>query len=148
MTQYRWKGGQWICVARSLKEIAKKKQQAQGTMGALCTTNHVTAGKMRTGFWRRFGYTKYQLLSEVALRVMSVHPTPAATERNWSLCGRVYTSARNALGLERAKEMITFCFNDCDQGDFGLLLSVVEGKVVEGVGRQGEGARAADLIEG
>jgi hypothetical protein len=93
------------------------------------TTNHVTAVKMRKGFWKRFGRTKYPLLSEVALRVMSVHPTSAATERNWSLWGRVYTSARNALGLERAKKMITFCFNDrakaVDQDDFGLLLSVV-----------------------
>jgi hypothetical protein len=33
--------------------------------------------------------------------------------------------------------MITFCFNDrakaVDQDDFGLLLSVVEGEVVEGL---------------
>jgi hypothetical protein len=104
---------------------------------------------MRKGFWKRFGYTKFPLLSEVALRVMSVHPTSAATERNWSLWGRVYTSA---LGLERAKKMITFCFNDgakaVDQDDFGLLLSAVEGEVVEGTGRNGEGAGAADLIEG
>jgi hypothetical protein len=48
--------------------------------------------------------------------------------------------------------MITFCFNDrakaVDQDDFGLLLSVVEGEVVEGTGRKGEGAGAADVIEG
>jgi hypothetical protein len=49
-------------------------------------------------------------------------------------------------------EMITSRFNDraktVDQDDFGLWLSVVEGEVVEGTGRQGEGAGAADLIEG
>jgi hypothetical protein len=105
--------------------------------------------KIRKGFWKRFGYTKYPLLSEVALRVMSVHPTSAATERNWSWWGRVYTSA---LGVERAKRMITFCFSDgakaVDQDDFGLLLSAVEGEVVEWTGRHGEGAGAADLIEG
>jgi hypothetical protein len=48
--------------------------------------------------------------------------------------------------------MITFCFNGggkaVDQDDFGLLLSAVEGEVVEGTGRHGEGAGAADLIEG
>jgi hypothetical protein len=48
--------------------------------------------------------------------------------------------------------MITFCFNDrakaVDQDDFGLLLSVVEGEVVEGTERQCEGAGAADVIEG
>jgi hypothetical protein len=76
--------------------MAKKKQQAQGRYGQQTVTV-----KMRTGFGKRFGYTKYPLLSEVALRVMSVHPTSAAPERNWSLWGRVYTSA---LGLERAKK--------------------------------------------
>jgi hypothetical protein len=104
---------------------------------------------MRKGFWKCFGYTKYPLLSEVASRVMSVHPTSAATERNWSLWGHVYASA---LGLERAKNMITFCFKDgakaVDQDDFGLLLSAIEGEVVEGMGRHGEGAGAADWIEG
>jgi hypothetical protein len=101
---------------------------------------------MCQGFWKSFSYTKYPLLSEVALRVMSVHPKSAASERNWSLWGRVYTSA---LGLERAKNMITFCFNNgakaVDQDDFGLVLSAV---VVEGTGRRGEGAGAADLIGG
>jgi hypothetical protein len=43
----------------------------------------------------------------------------------------VYTSARNALGLEHAKKLIMFCFNSrfklVSQDDFGLVLSVVEG---------------------
>jgi hypothetical protein len=37
------------------------------------------------------------------------------------------------LGIERAKRLITFCFNDrahrTDQDEFNLLLSVVEGEV-------------------
>jgi hypothetical protein len=45
--------------------------------------------------------------------------------------------------------MITSCFNDrakaVDQDDFGLWLSVVEGEVVEGTGRQGNGAGHADF---
>jgi hypothetical protein len=47
----------------------------------------------------------------------------------------VYTAARNALGLERAKALIAFCFNDrcqvTDQRDFKLLLSVVEGEFAD-----------------
>jgi hypothetical protein len=66
------------------------------------------------------------------MRLLCLHATSAATERNWSLWGREYTSARNALGLERAKKLITFCFNDRaevqDQNDFALLLSVIEGE--------------------
>jgi hypothetical protein len=48
------------------------------------------SSEMRKGFWKRFVYTKYQLRSEVAQHVMSVHPTSAATEQNWWLWGRVY----------------------------------------------------------
>jgi hypothetical protein len=55
-------------------------------------------------------------------------------------------------GLVASKKMITLCFNvggkAVDQDDFGLLLSAVEGEVIEGTGRHGEGAGAADLIEG
>jgi hypothetical protein len=63
---------------------------------------------------------------------MSLHSKSAATERNWSLWGRVYTASRSRLGIERAKRLITLCFNDSahrtDQDDFNLLLSVVEGE--------------------
>jgi hypothetical protein len=44
-------------------------------------------------------------------------------------------AACNALGLERAKALITFCFKDrcqvTDQRDFKLLLSVVEGEFAD-----------------
>jgi hypothetical protein len=46
------------------------------------TTNHVAAVRMREGFWNRFCHTRYPFLSEVAQRVMSVHP--AATSRRES----------------------------------------------------------------
>jgi hypothetical protein len=92
----------------------------------------------RKGLWKRYGTARFPELSSVALRLLSIHPASAATERNWSLWGRVYTSARNALGLERAKALIMFCFNDrcnvTDQQDFNLLLSVVEGEFAEEVG--------------
>jgi hypothetical protein len=61
--------------------------------------------------------------------------------------GDVYTLQR---WVWSEKKKITFCFSDgakaVDQDDFGLLLSAVEGEVVEGTGRHGAGA--ADLIEG
>jgi hypothetical protein len=48
--------------------------------------------------------------------------------------------------------MITFWFNDSatavDHNDFGLLLSVVEGEVLEGTGMQVEGSGAADVSKG
>jgi hypothetical protein len=84
----------------------------------------------RKGFWRRYGKRSYPNLAKVALRLLAAHSTSASTERNWTLWGRVYTSARTALGLERAKKLIMFCFNDrcrvADQNDFHLLLETVE----------------------
>jgi hypothetical protein len=42
----------------------------------------------------------------------------------------VYGASRNALGMERAKKLITYRFNSRAEGarvdDFGLLLSVAE----------------------
>jgi hypothetical protein len=65
-------------------------------------------------------------------------------------CGDVYTLQRWAWNEQ--KKNTTFCFNDgakaVDQDDFGLVLSAVEGEVVEGTGRHSERAGAADLIEG
>jgi hypothetical protein len=51
-------------------------------------------------------------LTEVAVRLLACHATSAATERKWSLWGRVYTAAKSRLGLEHAKEMITICANE------------------------------------
>ena len=66
--------------------------------------------------------------------------TSAATERNWSLWGRVFTAARSRLGLVGAKKLITFCFNDRaaikSDDDFHLLLSVMERDVVPDDGEE------------
>jgi hypothetical protein len=74
---------------------------------------------------------------------LSIHPTSATAERNWSLWGRVYRDARNALGLEGAKALATFCFNDrckvTDQRDFKLLLSVVENEFADAEHVSGHG---------
>ncbi len=96
----------------------------------------VAAADMRKPVWRRYGKqtakgtTLYPDLLNVACRLLSLHPTSCAAERNWSLWGRVYTAARNALGLERAMKIIMFCFNNRAQGasteDFDLVLSIVE----------------------
>ena len=82
------------------------------------------------GFWWRNGQRKYPDLAKVALRLLAAHSTSASTERNWTLWGRVYTLARTALGLERAKKLIMFCFNVrcrvAKKNDFHTLLSTVE----------------------
>jgi hypothetical protein len=122
---------------------------SEGWTGALCrpvaacAQQHETAEAMgkrqrprvasiaqRKGVWRRYGVEAHGALAKVALRLLSMHATSAASERNWALWGRVYGASRNALGMERAKKLITFCFNSraekASVDDFGLLLSVVE----------------------
>jgi hypothetical protein len=90
----------------------------------------VTSIAQQKGVSTRYGVEIHGALAEVALRLLSTHATSAATERNWALRGRVYGASRNALGMERAKKLITFCFNSraevASVDDFGLLLSVVE----------------------
>jgi hypothetical protein len=90
----------------------------------------VAAVGMRQGLWKRYGMARYPALAKVALRLWSIQPTSAATERKWSFWGRAYTAARNTLGLERARALIMFCFNDrcqvTDQQDFKLPLPIVE----------------------
>lgn len=83
----------------------------------------------RRGVWSRFGGAHPELQATV-LRLMACHATACATERNWSLWGRVYSSARNALAAERAKKLITICTNSRSNSvdsDFAVTLKVVEG---------------------
>ena len=84
----------------------------------------------RTGVWKKNGATLWPELAKVAIKLMGMHPTSASTERNWSLWGRVYTAARNALSLDRARKIITFCFHSRAQKasmtDIDLILDTIE----------------------
>jgi cytochrome c-type biogenesis protein CcmH/NrfF len=67
---------------------------------------------------------------------------PPSTERNWALWGRVDTAARNALSLERAKKLMTVRLNsraqeEANMEDCALLLSVLEGELVDAMNGQG-----------
>ena len=100
------------------------------SVGSKCARTCAVPLARRKGFWWGNGQRKYPDLAKVALRLLAAHSTSASTERNWTLWGRVYTLARTALGLERAKKLIMFCFNDrcrvAKQNDFHILLSTVE----------------------
>jgi hypothetical protein len=89
----------------------------------------------RKGFWRRYGKHRYPNLAKLALCLLAAHSTSAASACNWTLWGRVYTSARTALGQERAKKLIMLIFNNrwsvADQNDFHLLLETAENLLVD-----------------
>jgi hypothetical protein len=48
-------------------------------------------------------------LRDVALRLLSAHATSTASERNWSLWGRIYCASPSSLGMERTKALIAIC---------------------------------------
>ncbi|KAJ9505751.1 hypothetical protein QJQ45_029258, partial [Haematococcus lacustris] len=74
----------------------------------------VEAVAARRNFWRKAA-NNFPLLAAAACKLLAVHVTSAASERNWSAWGRLYTAARNRLGMERAKKLIFIKANaDCN----------------------------------
>jgi hypothetical protein len=133
----------WL-VGESL--AAQDVAQACGNIGqkGKCQPEEVASLQMRKGLWNKYASQQYPALAKMVVRLLCLHATSATTERNWSFWGRVYTSARNALGIDRAKRLVTFLFNDLagvqQQNDSALLLSVIEGE------RASEGApQAVDM---
>jgi hypothetical protein len=66
--------------------------------------NSVQRGMLRK-FWGHSG-AAYPGVAAAAIRLMSMHPTSCASERNWSLWGSVYNKSRNRLAIKRAEKLI------------------------------------------
>jgi hypothetical protein len=92
--------------------LCAAKPSAGARVGEKRELEEVASITMSKGCWKRYLGGTYPALAAVAIRLMSLHSTSAATERNWSLWGRVYTASRSRSGIEPAKRLITFCFND------------------------------------
>jgi hypothetical protein len=56
--------------------------------------------------WKKFS-DEMPEQCDVALKLLSCHATSAATERNWSMWGKMYTSAWFTLGTGNAKALFT-----------------------------------------
>jgi hypothetical protein len=56
----------------------------------------------------------YPSLADIAVVYMSVHATACAPERNWSKWGSLYDKKRNALGIQRGKQIIFLQENDAE----------------------------------
>jgi hypothetical protein len=72
----------------------------------------------RRGWWNRAAKQMYPYLTIIAaVRLLSMHSTTCAAERNWSLWGNVYTKARNRLlAISRAEKLIFIKGNQPIQG--------------------------------
>jgi hypothetical protein len=113
--------------------VVQDAETARDTAAAAASSKKRTAPvemppmSMRANVWGKSG--KFPALTEVVRRLMACHATTCAAERNWSLWGRIYTSARSALGMERAKKMISICTNSRAHVEdaFAVSLSVIDG---------------------
>ena len=118
--------------------VADPKEKAAAAAAAIAATvgkkrklAAMTSMSARMNIWDMHGKEDFPDIVPVVLKLLSCHATSCATERNWSLWGRIYTSSRNAFGMERAKTMISVCTNSrkhCGD-DFEVSLAVVDGEV-------------------
>ena len=85
-----------------VKALSRSEQLEDGTTKLASSTD-------RRNFWVAGPVVqKWPLIAKAAARLLSVHVTSAAAERNWSAWGLVYQPLRNALGIETATKLI-FC---------------------------------------
>ena len=95
------------------------------------------AMRLRLCLWERYspGEELLEPLADVAQRLLRAHLTSAATERIWSLWGRVFNSARSDLAQQRAKKMMLIQSDSkssklSSDREFHIQMQVVEREVV------------------
>jgi hypothetical protein len=76
--------------------LALRRQKDEGPvlLGSKRNRQEVPAAAVRIRVWRKFVDSMPELQA-VAVRLLSAHATSAATERIWSLWGRVCTGKRD-----------------------------------------------------
>jgi hypothetical protein len=70
--------------------------------------------EMRRKWWRQA--EQYPHVSKAAMRLLSMHVTTCASERNWSLWGRTYVKGRSKLEVEKAAKLIYVKGNSQEKG--------------------------------
>lgn len=133
LTGYPPDMGGFVEVVADPVQKAKEAEAAKVATAAMAGKKRkfasMTAVSGRMKIWTDYGKPHFADVVPVVLKLLSCHTTTCATERNWSLWGRIYTAARNALGMERAKKMIAICTNSREhsEDDFAVSLAVIAG---------------------
>ncbi len=55
--------------------------------------------------------SRYPLLSSVAIKVLSIPATSAASERNWSTYNFIHSKLRNRMVIDRAEKLVYIYWN-------------------------------------
>jgi hypothetical protein len=86
--------------------------------------------KKRMAFWAKSAIAFYPRLAEAALKLLSMHATTAASERNWSIWTSLYTRTRSNLAIKRA-EMLIFIKMNGGQPSLVADLEKIELETIE-----------------
>ena len=85
-------------LAEDLPALTKRTPLPSGKM-------QLAAAMQRRNWWVG-ARQHFPLLAQVAVRVLGMHATTCAAERNWSLWGRTYAKGRSALLVDTAEKVI------------------------------------------
>lgn len=86
----------------------------------------LAAVERRRGWWSSMAEA-YPALASAARRLLAVHVTSAAAERNWSAVGRHFTPGRASMGLTRGMKAVYVAVNNGaphESMDRELILSI------------------------
>ncbi|KAG1662088.1 hypothetical protein FOA52_006895 [Chlamydomonas sp. UWO 241] len=90
----------------------------------------ITPASSRRGLWTKNGFP---LLALCADRLLSMHATSAASERNWSVWGHIFTKYRSRLGLIKGEMLVfirgnseTVIITDGDEFEEEISLEMLE----------------------
>jgi hypothetical protein len=61
--------------------------------------------------WWNLMKGRYPILSDVAIRILSIPATSAASERNWSTFGFIHSKLRNKLHEKRVEKIVYMFWN-------------------------------------
>ncbi|KAJ9519139.1 hypothetical protein QJQ45_007694 [Haematococcus lacustris] len=113
---------QWPdAMASDVKSIvAQTRTDEDGRTVAACIS-------MRRNLWSFEARTFVPCCSEAAGRLLSMHVTTAAAERNWSSWGNTYDAGRAQLGIESAEKMVYIKANIPTSRSPGPSLLLAEG---------------------
>ncbi|KAJ9509715.1 hypothetical protein QJQ45_011288 [Haematococcus lacustris] len=100
--------------------VAQTRTDEDGRTVAACIS-------MRRNLWSFEARTFVPYCSEAAGRLLSMHVTTAAAERNWSSWGNTYDAGRAQLGIESAEKMVYIKANIPTSKSPGPSLLLAEG---------------------
>ncbi|KAJ9510839.1 hypothetical protein QJQ45_027748, partial [Haematococcus lacustris] len=71
------------------------------------TVTYLADMDSRRAFWSVTAAEQFPILAKAAVRLLSVHVSTAAAERNWSVWTSIYRNAlRNSLSVEQAEKLV------------------------------------------